>query len=345
MFCDSGKREFASILIKRPILGPSRITQRGYLRDLTGGTIMAMSQLLNEDVQLSLLATTGHAGLAAELLTERFGLTLEYAESVLDQGYGLLVARLAKAQARAALPLLAILGLRVAIQPCESLPPDEFGDVSIRIVEARNVGRLIHGLERLLGLTGLTAGSFCGPEGYVLADLSPARAEWLAHALRRISGVSVVMSEQQSARYDIFSEAELTEQECTAVRRHLRLLGCTIGGFGGAIGSGMDRRAVERVLARFPDLGLFGTNQAFQRHELLVIGRGTLTQQEFIDFLMTRPVAGAIPAKQLLNALPLRVEAFLTRSAARQFLADYSAIGMQAITRLVRRTDATVESP
>ena len=306
---------------------------------------MAMSQLVNEDVQLSLLATTGHPGLAAELLTERFGLSLDYAESVLDRGYGLLVARLAKAQARAALPLLAILGLRVAIQPCESLPPDEFGDVSIRFVEPKNATKLILALARLLGLTGLTAGSFCGPEGHVLAGLSPAKAEWLGHALRKISGVSVVLSEHQSARFDIFSGAELTEQECMAIRRHLRLLDCSIGGFSGAIGSGMDRRAVERVLARFPDLGLFGVNQAFQRHELLIIGKGTLTQQEFIDFLVTRPVAGKVPARQLLNALPLRVEAFLTRSAAKQFLADYSAIGMQAITRLVRRSDANVENP
>ena len=306
--------------------------------------MMAMSQLVDEDVQLSLLATTGHAGLAVELLTERFGLSLEYAESVLEQGYGLLVARLGKVQARAVLPLLATLGLRVAIQPCESLPPDEFNDVSIRIMDARHAAKLIRTLERLLGVTGLTAGSFCGPEGYVLAGLSPAKAEWLGHALRKISGVSVVLSEHQSARYDIFSEAELTEPECTDVRRHLRLLDCNIGGFGGAIGNGMDKRAVERVLARFPDLGLFAANQAFQRHELLIIGKGTLSRQEFIDFLMTRAVAGSIPARQLLNALPLRMEALLTRSAARQFLADYTAIGMQAITRLVRRTDATVEN-
>ena len=57
---------------------------------------MTLSQLADDDVQLSLLATSGHAGLAAELLTERFGLSPDYANSVLDQGYGLLIARLGR---------------------------------------------------------------------------------------------------------------------------------------------------------------------------------------------------------------------------------------------------------
>lgn len=300
---------------------------------------MALSQTVQDDVQLSLMATTGPAGLAVELLTERFGLSTDYVESVLDQGYGLLIARLGRAEARAAMPLLATLGLRVAIQPCEALPPDEFCDVSIRISDARPAAKLIVTLERLLGLTGLTAASFCGTEGLVIGGLSPAKAEWLCHALRRQSAVVTAVTEVQSARFDLFAEAELTEEECSAVRRHLRLLGASLGGFGDAIGCGLDRRLLERMLRKFPDLGLFGANQAFQRHELLIIGKGTLTQQEFVDFLMTRPIAGAIPARQLLRSLPLKVESFLTRPAARQFLADYTAIGMHAVTRLVRRCD------
>ena len=305
---------------------------------------MTLSQLADDDVQLSLLATSGHAGLAAELLTERFGLSPDYANSVLDQGYGLLIARLGRAEARAAMPLLATLGLRVAIQPCDALPPDEVCDVSIRITEAKYAAKLIVTLERLIGVTGLNAAAFCGPEGHVVGSLSPAKAEWLCHALRKLAGVSAAVSEHQTARYDLFAEADLTEPEGTAVRRHLRLLGSSSSGFGDAIGSGLDRRVVERVLAKFPDLGLFAANQAFQRHELLIIGKGTLTQQEFIDFLMTRPIAQTIPARELLRSLPLRVESFLTRSAAKQFLGDYSAIGMQAITRLVRRSEAGTEN-
>lgn len=301
---------------------------------------MALAPHVEEDVQLSLLATLGHAGLAAELLSERFGLAPEYASSVLDQGYGLLIARLGRQQALAALPLLATLGLRVAIQPCDAMPPDEFCDISIRLSDGKPAAKLIITLERLMGLTGLTPASFCGPSGYVVAGLSPSKAEWLGQAMRKIAGVSAVLSEHLTARYDLFAEAELTEQENTAVRMHLRLLGSGNGCFGDAIGCGLDRRILQRMLDKFPELGLFGVNQAFQRHELLIIGKGTLCQQELVGFLMTRPIAQAIPARLLLKSLPLRVESFLTRSAAKQFLADYSAIGMQAITRLVRHTGA-----
>ena len=306
---------------------------------------MTLSHLVEEDVQLSLLSATGHAGLAAELLTNRFGLSPEYAYSVVDQGYGLLIARLDRRSARAALPMLNALGLSVAIQPCESLPPDEFCDVSIRITDGKYARKLIVTLERLIGLTGLEATSFCGPEGYVIGSLSPAKAEWLCAALRKLNGVLVVMSEHQTARYDLFAEAELTEQESIAVRRHLRLLGCNCGGMGDALGCGLDRRVLERVLDKFPDLGLFGANQLFQRYELLIIGKGTLTQQEFVDFLMTRQIAQTVPAQRLLRSLPLRVEAFLTRTAANQFLADYTAIGMQALTRLVHRAEISVKNP
>jgi hypothetical protein len=303
---------------------------------------MPISQLVDEDVQLSLLATSGHAGLAAELLTQRFGLSMEYASSVLEQGYGLLAARMDRRAARAALPLLVTLGLRVAIQPCEALPPDEVCDLSVRVATAAAVAKAVMTLARLQGVEAAAA-DFAGPEGLVLRGMNMERAEWLCNAMRQLPGVTAALSEQQMARYDLFSEAELTEEEATAVRRHLRILGCDAGAFGDAIGTGMDRRVLKRVLDRFPSIGLFGVNQAFQRHELLIIGKGSLSQTEFVDFLTTRPISQTVPAHKLARSLPLRVESSMTRKAARQFLADYSAIGMQAVTRLVRHNPALKE--
>jgi hypothetical protein len=306
---------------------------------------MTLSHLVDQDVQLSLIAATGHPGLAAELLTKRFGLSHDYAELVLDQGYGLLIARLDRQDAHAALPLMSSLGLRVAIQPCESLPPDEVCDVSIRISERKYAKKLIVTLGRLIGLSGLEPASFCGPEGLVIGSMTLAKAERLGAALRKLNGVSAALSDHQTARYDLFAEAELSEEDIMAVSRHLRLLGSSAGGMGDALGNGLDRRVLDMVLNKFPDLGLFGANQLFQRHELLIIGKGTLSQQEFVDFLVTRQIAQSVPTAQLLRTLPLRVESFLTRSAANQFLADYTAIGMQAITRLVHRADLLEKSP
>ncbi len=306
---------------------------------------MPMTQVIEGDVQLSLLAASGHVGLAAEMLSSRFGLSMQYAENVLEQGYGLLIARLCNDEARQAVSLLSAMGLSVMVQPVEAMPPDEHCDVSIRMSDPWIAPKLIVALERLLGLTGLEPASFDGPEGLVVPSLSPARAEWLCAALRLLPHVQAVASDHQTARYDLFAEHELAEPVFGAVRDHLRLLGCAGTGFGDALASGLERRALERVLAQFPNTGLFGVNQAFQRYELLIIGKGSLSVAEFGDFLMTRPAARGIPARLLIRSLPLLVESWLTRRAAQQFLADYSAIGMHAITRLVRGWSLRPETP
>lgn len=309
------------------------------------GMTMTQSQLIDDHVQVSLIAATGHAGLAAGLLTERFGLSQTHAESVLDKGHGLLIAKLGRLEARAAVPLLAALGLHVVIQPCDALPPDALCDVSIRLSDAKYAPKLINTLARLIGVTDLAPTSFSGAEGYVVGSVAPTRAAWLCAALRKLHGVTAVLSDHRAARYDLFAETELTEQEDAAVRNYLRLLGCCSDCEGDAIGCGLDLRMVERVIDRFGELDLFAANQAFQRYDLVVIGRGSLSRQEFIDFLATRPVAQAIPVQKLMDALPLRVETSLTRAASRQFLADYTAIGMQAITRLARHADTVAQNP
>ena len=301
---------------------------------------MTLLQVADDTVQVSLLATSGCGGLAAAVLAERFGVTLEYAESVLEQGYGLLCPRIPKTQARAALPLLVALGLRVALQPVEAMPPDEVCDLSVRLRELRNAPKLIVTLERLLGVTELNAASFDGPQGYVVFGLSPARAEWLCAELRQISGVFCAVSERQTALYDLFTARSLSTVDHAEVKRQLRLMGCGIGGFGDAIGLELVRRVLDRILLQFPGFGLFGVDRAFQRYELLVVGKGALSGQEFADFMMSRPTTQAIQPRNLMQSLPLRLENWLTRPAAKQFLGDYGSIGIQAETRLVRSTEA-----
>ncbi len=300
---------------------------------------MTASQMANEDVQVSLLATSRFGGLAAAVLAERFGLTLQYAESVLEQGYGLLSPRLDRTRARQALPLLSALGLRVALQPVESMPPDEFCDVSIRLRDSGHAPKLIQLLEGMLGLGNLNAVSFDGPQGYIVKDLSLARAEWLCHSLRQLNQVYCAISEHQTAFYDLFADRPMARNNHAEVKRQLRLMGCGIGGFGDAVGLGLERRVLDRILAQFPNLGLFGVDRAFQRYELLVTGKGALSGQEFADFMMSRPTIQGIQSRELMGALPLRLENWLTRPAAKQFLGDYGSIGIQAETRLVRSTD------
>lgn len=300
---------------------------------------MTMSYVTDDDVQVSLLAITGFAGLAATVLVQRFGLTLQYADSVLEQGYGLLTPRIGKAQAQQALPLLSSLGLRLAVQPVEAMPPDEVCDLSVRLRDPRNAPNVINAAEITLGLTGLTAADFTGPQGYIVPELSLARAEWLCAAFRKLNGVSCAISERRIALYDLFADRDLRGNDKAELNRHLRLMGYGSVGFGDAIGLGLERRVLDRVLSQFPKLGLFGVDRAFQRYELLVIGKGALSGREFTDFMMSRPATKTVDTRKLLQSLPLRLESWLTRKAAQQFLADYGSIGIQAETRLLRTVE------
>ena len=300
---------------------------------------MTLSRQVEDDVQMSLLATSGYAGLAARMLIERLGLPRNHAESVLDQGFGLLSPRISRPQAREVLPMLSALGLRVALQPVEALPPAEFCDLSIRLSDSKYAPDLIARLQGWMGLTCLVAASFDTACGLVLTNLPLPRAEAVYRDVLQLPGVQAVMSKHRTARYDLFAQSPLTEQDETDVKRHMRLLGAATGGFGDALGSGLERRVLDRVTTKFANLNLAGVNQVFQRHDLLIVGKGPLSLQEFADFLTTRPAAQWVPMRDLLDRLPMVAEASLTRSAAKQFLADYSAIGIEAIIRLVWAPD------
>jgi hypothetical protein len=141
--------------------------------------------------------------------------------------------------------------------------------------------------------------------------------------------------------YDLFAETRLSAINHAEVRRQLRLMGCRIGGFGDAIGMELERRVLDRILAQLPGLGLFGVDRAFQRYELLVTGKGTLSEQEFADFMTSHPAAGPVDPRKLMMSLPLTLENWLTRPAAGQFLGDYRLIGIQTMTRLVRKSGQT----
>ena len=259
---------------------------------------------------------------------------------MLEQGYGVLSPRFGKAQARAAVPLLSALGLRLAIQPVDALPPDGVCDVSIRLRYLRNALKVTLTLERVLGVSGVNAATFDGPQGHIVGSLSPARAERLCVALRPMAGVYCAISEQQTALYDLFTERKLSVTDHAEIKRMLRLMGCGLGGFGDAVGLGLERPVLARLLRAFPGIGLIGIDRAFQRYELLVVGKGALSAREFADFMLSRPATQAIRPRDLMQALPLRLDSWLTRPAAKQFLADCGSIGIRAETRLLRGNGA-----
>jgi len=307
---------------------------------LPWGVGMGSSQVAEEDVQLSLMAAHGHIGLAEDMLVSRLGLDRHHAKTVLEQGSGLLVERMSQAKAQSVIALLATLGLQAASRPCNGIPADETCAVSVRVSRPKVLRRVLATIERLVGVADLTSSDFAGPAGLVLQGVPVSRGDWLCDALRRLPGVSATMSEAASARYDLFAEQYLADSDMLALRDQLRLMGCPWGGFGDALACDLEARVVQRLLSRFRGLGLYAVDQAFQRHELVVIGRGHLSQTEFMDFMRTRPMAAGKSPGDLLRALPIKVEENLTRNAASQFLTDYQGIGIQAVTRLQHLAEA-----
>ncbi len=297
---------------------------------------MNAPQLAEDTVQVTLLAVSGPSALAVQTLSQHFGLSVKRAESVLSQGHGMIATNMAMAAARAVLPLLASLGLQVAILPTGAEPEAERHDLSIRLTNSFHAARLIRTLHRLVGPGNMNSHWFDGPSGMVLEGLTAAKIEWITAALRPISGVQLTVTMQRVALYDLFCTIETDTTDMMQLRRHLRLLGCPTSGFGDTLASGLDRRSLDHVMARFGQSGVFGINQDFARFDLLVSGKGSLTDQEFADFLITRTGCTPKMVRAITPTAPMRIESCLTRTAASQFLGDYGAIGIPAFARLIR---------
>ena len=295
---------------------------------------MNMSYVAEESVQVSLIAAPDCATFAAPTLVHHFGVTLQRAEQVLLQGRGVISDRIAGSLARAALPMMSALGLKVVIGPMGELPVSDRFDLSVRLVDPTQSTRLIKTLERLAGVEGLSEVDLTGPSGYVVEDLTESRLDWLCRALNTISGKVISSASRATESYDLFGPPG--EQPSHAVRLHFRALGQLQNGPGDAWATGLDRDLVRHFLKHFPTLGLFAVRQEFQRYDLFISAKGNLTTREFEDFLTTRTGEQLRPNSRPTRDQPIRIETWLTRAAAGQFLRDYIEIGIPAHAKLIR---------
>ena len=299
-----------------------------------GGFQIDMSYVAEESVQVSLIAAPDCATFAAPMLVQHFGLTLRRAEQLLMQGRGEIAASVAGSAARAALPIMAALGLQVVIGPIGAEPETERFDLSVRLVDRAQSAHLIETLQRLTGAEGLTEKQLAGPSGYVVEDLTESGLYWLSRALDTLPGKVMASGSRAKERFDLFGPVQ--EQPPTSLRTHIRALGQLQSGPGDALATGLDRQLTRHFLAKFPDFGLFAVRQEFQRFDLFISGKGNLSTREFDDFLATRTGEKPRPTARPTKAQPLRIETWLTWAAAGQFLRDYAEIGIPAHATLIR---------
>ncbi|MBI1169901.1 hypothetical protein GC209_00760 [bacterium] len=292
---------------------------------------MRSPQLADDAVQVVLLARCRQASLVAGPLAQHFGLSATRAAALLEEGRGIIAAQMPLADVRKILPLFAALGLQVAVRPVDAAVGAEVYDLSLRCLSEASGRAALGALHRFGVARRATLASFATPSGLVVADLTETRAKAVAAELRAVPGVKVTVSAQSTAVYDLFLSRSAPSAD---LRRHLRLLGCLNAGPAKALATGLDRMTLAHVLSRFPQAGLFGVNQAFQRYELRLVGRGRLSSRELSDFLATRGVGAWQADPALARDGGTVLESGLSRAAAGQFLADYTAIGLRAEAEL-----------
>lgn len=297
---------------------------------------MISPQLAEDAVQVALLSSGTHAGLARGLLRQHFGLNSAEAEALLIRGRGVIAKAVSRAEARAALPVLAALGLQVAILPLDAEPAVERFDLSVRLKDQEAIFAARQALRRLGWGMDAASVDFRGPAGLEITGLARAKAEDYAAAMRAVPGVGVTLSAQSTAMYDLFGPTRGLGADMARVLKHISVLSCSALDHCPPIAVDLDRRMMAYLLARFPSAGLIGVNQAFQRYHLTLTGLGNISKKDLTDFLATRGYAAAEAAKALSSRSGLRLETGLTRAAAKQFIADYAMIGMTVRADLVR---------
>lgn len=283
-----------------------------------------------EMLRLTLVAASDHAPLAAGLLTAHLGL------SPLDAAYRLASAPsvLAEAAPVALVQRLAVLltalGLAVRAEAAgDGAAP--LLDVAVQAVS----GTAVHlpRLARILGLPPETVlAGLAAPEGLVLPR-TPAEVQVLRHGLRREKGLRIVVSDPATAVHDLFLAGPVPQGLAVALLR-LGLGRCT---FSGAVAGAIDRRMAANLVARFGAAGLFAMNRDFQRFDLFLTAARGVPLAQLADFLATRSPQPRARLEVLSPALPVQVETGLARTVARQFAADYAAIGLETRLRLSLR--------
>jgi hypothetical protein len=207
--------------------------------------------------------------------------------------------------ARRLAALLRLFGLRVRSES-EGFPEAEAEeprfDVSVQ-AEAP-----VPGLPGLLGLTHAEAAAgLRRPGGLVLSGLDWPDVTALRHALGGRQGLRLVVSDPESATYDLFRRGRLAPDEALLVQAGRLGHGpCKVTG---AVASGLDRAARDHLLRRNPRACVVAVNRDFQRFALL----------------LTAPAEAAdrmLPPGRPERALP-RAEALVRR-------AEWAAKGVEA---------------
>lgn len=310
-----------------------------------GGLEMNLSlhHKLHESVDVVLLSAGPVSAMASAQLARHFDLPFALAEAVLSKGSGPVAAQMPRDCAKAAMGIMATLGVRLAAVPVGHDAEPELFDLCLHLTDLRAAVAVEQKLRDLGVWVSDEKPDFYGPGGLQISGVCQGLAEATVLALGRTCGVDVISCAQSDAVYDLFVVSDHEQFSLKPMIKHLSDMGCHAADPWPALAVGLDRQMLAHFEARFPDHGLACVNQAFQRYDLILTGLGDISIKDFVDFLTVRGHTPSVAFDGVLQDHGLTIEFALSRKAAEQFLADYEMIGLQVRADFVRAQEKVIK--
>lgn len=267
--------------------------------------------------------------LAADLLARHLGLTRSAALERLAEAPSVIADAVDSTLGAHLAGLLRSCGMGVRLEGAE--PAEGVVDLSIQLVMPIRVQRMMRLISRETGLPlDEVADGLRRPGGLVMHGLARAEAQRIRGTLGRAAFLSVTVSDPAGAIYDVFApKGHMTP----ALADRLRLIGAVQDPITGAVAIGLDHDLRERLVRQDEGARLLVLDRAFQRYDMYLTWASGWVCRDLADFLVSRTGLPRSRFEVMSHGRPLRIESGLTYAAARQFRADYGAIGLE--TRMV----------
>lgn len=202
-------------------------------------------------------------------------------------------------------------------------------DLSVQLAVWADPARVARRLASCLGRDEADiAADLARPGGMVLGGLSSAELTQMEALIGPVRGTVLTASDPATALYDVFASRPAGAASDDRLSPFLRLLGAAEDPLTGAIAANLSQRQCRYLMARLPDLGLLPLDQSFQRFDLRLTGTTGWVTRDLADFLAARTQQPRARFETLLPEAPVTLDLGLTRTVARQFCADYAAIGL-----------------
>ena len=304
---------------------------------------LSISQMFHDYSDIVLLSAGPLSALASPQLARHFDLPLASAEAVLSKGSGLVATQVQRERAKAAIGLMATLGVRLAAVPIGEDAAIDLCDLSLHLTDVRAAGFVEQKLRELGLWTSPDTPDFYGPGGLQIPDLNHELAQAAVLAFAGNYGVDVISRAQIDALYDLFLASGQKRCDHKLQINHLADMGYHAANPWPALAVGLDRQMLAHFETRFPNHGLVSVNQAFQRYNIILNGLGEVSIRDFVDFLMVRGHTPSVAFDGLMHDQGLTIEYALSRKAAEQFVADYAVIGLQVRAEFVPSQEKVIK--